>query len=99
MIRGPNFRKNVFDDVIRFLNDFIIFFKFSLKSSCPYYLKDKPLENVKISCLKSKTRTSKISFHQNFNLTASLMPKMSKFLNYRSVFYVTFVPVLSKKKV
>ena len=98
MIRGPNFRKNVFDKVIRFLNDFIIFSKFSLKSNCPYYLKDKPLENFKISYLKSKTRTSKMNFHQNFNLMTSLMPKISKFLNYSIVYSVTFVSVPSKKK-
>ena len=57
----------------------------------PYLLKDKPLEveNFKFSCLKSKIRKSKINFHQSFNLAMSLIPKMSKFLDYNSVYYLT----------
>ena len=50
---------------IIFLNDVIKFAKFSLKSNCPYLLKDKPLyvENTWFSWLKSKIRKSKINFY------------------------------------
>ena len=92
MIRGQNFRKKCLDVVIIFFNDAIKFAKFGPKFNCPYLLKDKPLlnENSKLSCLKSKIRKSNIKFHQNFNLVTSLLPKMSKLLNYSCVYYLTF---------
>ena len=70
MVRYENFAKNVFDDIIIFLNDFVSFAKFGPNFNCPYLLKGKPLlvKPFKFSSLKSKIRKSNISFCQNSNL-------------------------------